>query len=166
MYLELSGQQRLRGGARGHAPPLPTNSYTYDMLTIPSVSPMQPTVHANQDCAGINGMQINGLCVCTLVPDTTLGTQWNIYVSYSRTPEICNVVHSSVTQVLYTFVQTPSLRMHERGLENGLSHIRYSYHSNIYMYQWRMVLNTVTIVTYIIPKCHGSSYINPQLWDS
>ena len=122
---------------------------------------MQPTVHANQDCAGMNGMHINGLCVCTLVPDITLGTQWNvnnIYVSYSRTPEIRNVVHSSATRALYAFVQTPSLRMRERGLgmrldstmdallENGLSHIRYCYHSNIY--QWRMVLNTVAIVTY------------------
>ena len=35
VYLELSGQQRLRGGARGHAPPPPTDSYAYDMLTIP-----------------------------------------------------------------------------------------------------------------------------------
>ena len=42
--------------------------------------------------------------------------QWNVGISYSRTPEIRDVMHSSATRVLYTFDQTPSLRVRDRGL--------------------------------------------------
>ena len=42
-------------------------------------------------------------------------------ISYSRTPEILDIVHSSATQALYMFIQTPSLSVHEMGLGTRLA---------------------------------------------
>ena len=76
----------------------------------------------SHDCAGMNGMQINDCArarLYTIEPLVSNGML--IYcVSYSRTPEIHDIMHSSATRVLYMFVQTPSLRVSERGLGTRL----------------------------------------------
>ena len=58
--------------------------------------------------------------VCDRAP-----VQWNVNLNLYFTPEICDVMHSSATRVLYAFDQTPSLRVRERGLARETSKMLY-----------------------------------------
>ena len=77
----------------------------------------------SHDCAGMNGMHINdcarvrSYAIVPLVPN---GMLIYSHFLFTHTRNIHDVIHCSVTRALYTFGQTPSLRMRERGLGTRL----------------------------------------------
>ena len=111
------------------------------------IGPVQHTVRANQ-MHGSSHMTARAWTESKLMTVRCYPIEcYFIHVSYSRTPEIRDVIHSLATWALYTFVQTPSLHVCERGLRTRLAHnapmvqlVLYSLHGYFEM-PWNILTN-------------------------